>query len=104
MTYLICYLHPLQPFSKEAKAEAEAEPLKKIGLEAEVALEANCTGSTSLLLAQSPSVLPPQGLPPPLILTPPPPTTPASPLASRSIRGWGEGWIRGQGWEVTADE
>ena len=34
MTYLLCYLHPLQPFSKEAEAEAEAltEPkaLKKL--------------------------------------------------------------------------
>ena len=31
---LLCYLHPLQPFSKEAETEAEAvaEALKKIDL------------------------------------------------------------------------
>ena len=50
MTYILYYLHPLQPFSKEAEAEKEeeAEALKKIGLEAEADPEVNFTASTSL--------------------------------------------------------
>ena len=56
MTYLLCYLHPWQPFSKEAETEAEveseveAEALKKIGLEAEADPEANFTASTPLVV------------------------------------------------------
>ena len=53
MTYLLCHLHTLQPFSNEAeagaKAEAKAEALKKkIGPEVEADPEANFTDSTSL--------------------------------------------------------
>ena len=39
---------PLQPFSKEVEAEAEA--IQKIGLEAEADPEANFTASTSLIV------------------------------------------------------
>ena len=48
MTYLLCYLHPLQPFSKEAEAEVETEASRKIGLNAEADPKANFTASTSL--------------------------------------------------------
>ena len=56
---LLCYLHPLQPFSKEAEREAEAvaEALKKIDLEVEADLEANFTPSTSLGAQNLPNLI-----------------------------------------------